>query len=87
MGVRQQKNHALGLAEQVCAEDNTDSGSRKKPRVSKVSGRVSNTSKGQSTALAKPRSSAETIRLDVLAKRMPLKTRLATHKERAVMPS
>ena len=26
MGVRQQKNHALGLAEQVCAEDNTDSG-------------------------------------------------------------
>ena len=26
MGVRQQKNHALGLAERVRAEDNTDSG-------------------------------------------------------------
>ena len=29
MGVRQQKNHALGLAERVRAEDNTDSGSTK----------------------------------------------------------
>jgi len=26
LGVRQQKNHALGLAERVRAEDNTDSG-------------------------------------------------------------
>src|SRR5574343_322289 len=60
--------------------------SRKKPSVRKVSGRVSNTSRGQSTALAKPSSRAETIRLDLLAKRIPLKTRLATHRETAVMP-
>ena len=60
--------------------------SRKKPSVSSVKGRVRMTSSGRRTALAKPRSSAEIINAEVLEKRMPLKSRLATHKEMAVMP-
>ena len=60
--------------------------SRKKPSVTSVKGRVRKTSSGRSTALAKPRSSAETISDEVLEKRIPVNTRLATHRHKEVMP-
>ena len=56
-----------------------------KPSVSSVSGRVRKTSSGRRTALAKPSSRAATISAEVPEKRMPLKTRLAPHRERAVI--
>ena len=55
-------------------------------KVRIVSGSVSTISSGRSTALANPSSSAETISDEVLEKRMPLNTWLATHKDSAVMP-
>ena len=59
--------------------------SRKKPSVTKVSGKVRTTSSGRSRALAKPSSKAEMISDEVLEKRMPLNSRLATHRENEVM--
>lgn len=56
------------------------------PSVTNVSGSVRITSSGLMIALENPSSSAETIRDDLLEKRMPLKTRLATHREKDVMP-
>lgn len=57
-----------------------------KPSVRSVSGKVSTSSRGRSTALAKPRSRAEMSSDERLEKRMPSKTRLATQSENAVMP-
>ena len=48
--------------------------SRKKPKVTRVSGRVRITSNGFMMALAKPRSSAEITNVEVSANLMPLNT-------------
>ncbi len=61
--------------------------SRNRPKVTSVSGRVSTISSGFTTAFARPSSSAEMISAPVLSKLSPLKMRLATQSESAVMAS
>lgn len=58
---------------------------RKKPNVSKVSGKVMTMSNGLTMAFAKPNNSAEKINEEVVANRMPPKSRLAAHSDTAVM--
>ena len=58
---------------------------RNKPKVRKVSGKVSTMSSGLTRAFAKPSNSAEKINDEVLANRIPLKSRLAAHSDTAVM--
>lgn len=60
--------------------------SRKKPKVTRVSGMVSTMTIGRMTALASPSRSAA-INSDCLVENvMPLNTMLAAHSDSAVMP-
>ncbi len=60
--------------------------SRKKPRVTNVNGNVNTISNGFTTAFANPSSSADTTNDEVSSNRTPLKMRLATQSETAVIP-
>ena len=59
--------------------------SRNSPKETSVSGKVSTTSKGRTTALASPSSSAAITSAAVLPNRRPLNRWLATHSDSAVM--
>ena len=60
--------------------------SRNKPKLNSVKGKVSRTSTGLTMALANPNSKAATTSDAVSLKRMPLKTKLATHSDNEVVP-
>jgi hypothetical protein len=56
------------------------------PKVSRVSGKVRTISSGLMTAFAKPSKSADAIKDEARSNFSPLKIKLATQSERAVMP-